>query len=56
MKCSCVCTIENHNDYKITYDIKVLNQDSFVKFMHMAASVTLFTLHCYRIRVGLGIP
>jgi len=39
MKCSCVCTIENHNDYKITYDITVLNQDSFVKFMHMAASV-----------------
>jgi len=38
MKCSCVCTIENHNDYKITYDITVLNQDSFVKFMHMAAS------------------
>jgi len=39
MKCSCVCTIKNHNDYKITYDITVLNQDSFVKFMHMAASV-----------------
>jgi len=39
MKCSCVCTIENHNDYKITYDITVLNQDSFVKFMHMAALV-----------------
>jgi len=39
MKCSCFCTIENHNDYKITYDITVLNQDSFVKFMHMAASV-----------------
>jgi len=39
MKCSCVCTIENHNDYKITDDIIVLNQDSFVKFMHMAASV-----------------
>jgi len=30
---------KNHNDYKITYDITVLNQDSFVKFMHMAASV-----------------
>ena len=27
MKCSCVCTIENHNDYKITYDITVVNQD-----------------------------
>jgi len=39
MKCSCVCTIENHNDYEIMYDITVLNQDSFVKFMHMAASV-----------------
>jgi len=39
MKCGCVCTIENHNDYKITYDIAVLNQDSFVKFIHMAASV-----------------
>jgi len=39
MKCSCVCTLEYHNDYKITYDITVLNQDSFVKFMHMAASV-----------------
>jgi len=39
MKCSCVCTIENHNDYKITYDITMLNQDSFGKFMHMAASV-----------------
>ena len=23
MKCSCVCTIENHNDYKITYDVSV---------------------------------
>jgi len=31
--------MENHNDYKITYDITVLNQDSFVKFMHLAASV-----------------
>ena len=39
MECSCVCTIENHNGYKITYDITVLSQDSFVKFMHMAASV-----------------
>jgi len=39
MKCSCLCTIENHNDYIITYDITALNQDSFVKFMHMAASV-----------------
>ena len=39
MKCSCVCTIEKHNDYKITYDITVLNQDLFVKFTHMAASV-----------------
>ena len=40
MKCSCVCTIENHNDYKITYDITaMLNKDSFIKFMHMAASV-----------------
>jgi len=39
MKCSCICTIENHNDYKITYDITVLNRDSFVKFMHMAAAV-----------------
>jgi len=39
MKYSCVCTVENHNDYKITYDITVLNQDSFVKFMHMAARV-----------------
>jgi len=39
MKCSCVCTIENHNDYKITYNITMLNHDSFVKFMHMAASM-----------------
>jgi len=39
MKCSCVCTIENHNDYKIMYDITVLNQDSFVKFVHLAATV-----------------
>jgi len=39
MTCSCVCTLKNHNDYKITYDITVLNQDSFVKFMHMVASV-----------------
>jgi len=39
MKCNCVCTIENHNDYNMTYDITVLNQDSFVKFMHMAVSV-----------------
>jgi len=39
MECSCVCTIENHNDYKITYDFTVLNQDSFVKFIHMVASV-----------------
>jgi len=39
MKCNCVCTIENHNDYKIMYDITVLNQDSFVKYMHIAASV-----------------
>jgi len=39
MKCSCVCTVENRNDYKITYHITVLNQDSIVKFMHMAASV-----------------
>ena len=39
MKCSCVCTIENHNDYKIMYDITVLNHDSFLKFMRMAASV-----------------
>jgi len=38
MKCSCVCAIENHNDYKIKYDVTVLNQDSLVKFMHMAAS------------------
>jgi len=39
MKCSCVCTIENHSDWKITYDITMLNKDSFVKMMHMAASV-----------------
>ena len=39
MKCSCVCTIKNCTDYKITYDITVVNLDSFVKFMHMAASV-----------------
>ena len=25
MKCNCVCTTQNHNDYKITYDITVLN-------------------------------
>jgi len=28
-----------HHCYKITYDITELNQDSFIKFMHMAASV-----------------
>jgi len=39
MKCSCIFTIENHNDYKTTYDIIVLNQGSFVKFKHMATSV-----------------
>jgi len=39
MKNSCVCAIENHIAYEITYDITVLKQDSFVKFMHMAASV-----------------
>jgi len=39
MKRSSVCTIENHNDQKITYDITMLNKDSFIKFMHMAASV-----------------
>jgi len=32
--------MENLNDYEITYDITVLKQDSFVKFMHMAASVS----------------
>jgi len=37
MKCSCVCTTENRNECKITYDITVLNQDSCVKFMHMVA-------------------
>ena len=39
MKCSCVCRIENRNDYTITYHITVLNYDSFVNFMHMAVSV-----------------
>jgi len=29
MKFSCVCTIKNHNDYKITYDITVWNQGSW---------------------------
>ena len=38
MKCSCACTIENHNDEKITYHITLLNKDSLFKFMHMAAS------------------
>jgi len=38
-KCSCVCTIENHNDYKITYDITMPNKNSFIKFIHMTASV-----------------
>jgi len=39
IKCSCVCTRENHNDQEITYDIIMLNGDSFIKFMHMATSV-----------------
>jgi len=39
IKCSCVCTIENHNDYKITYDITMLDKDSFMKFVHLAVSV-----------------
>ena len=39
VKCSGVCTIENHNDYKLTSDITMSNQDSFAKIMHMAASV-----------------
>jgi len=38
MKCSCVCTIENH-DSKITYDITMPNKNSFIKFIHMTASV-----------------
>jgi len=37
VKCSCVCTVENHKDEKVMYDITMLNKDSFVKFMHMAA-------------------
>ena len=39
MKYSCVCTVQNHNGQKITYDITTLNKDSFIKFMHMAASL-----------------
>ena len=39
MKCSCVCTIENHSDWKMTYDVTVLKKDQFIKFMQMAASV-----------------
>jgi len=31
MKCSCVCTVENHNDKKITYYITMFNKDSLVK-------------------------
>jgi len=27
----------NHNNQKITYDISMLNKDSFIKFMRMAA-------------------
>jgi len=38
MKCSCVCAIENHNDEKVTYDVTMLNKDSFITLMHMAAS------------------
>ena len=34
-----VCTKENHNDQNPTYDITTLNKDSYIKFMHMAASV-----------------
>jgi len=30
MICSCVCTIENHNDRKIAYDITMFNKDSFI--------------------------
>jgi len=33
------CTMENHNDLKVTYDITTLNKDSFIKLMHMEASV-----------------
>ena len=35
MECSCVCTIK----IAITYNITMLNKESFIKFMHMAASV-----------------
>jgi len=34
-----VCTIENVKDYKITHDITMLNKDSFIKLIHMAASL-----------------
>jgi len=39
MKYNCVCTIENHNDSKITYDITIPNKNSFIEFIHMTASV-----------------
>ena len=39
MKCSCVFTIENHSDSKITYDITMPKKNSYIKFMHMTASV-----------------
>jgi len=34
MTCSCVCKIENNNDSKLTYDITMLQKDSFFKLMH----------------------
>jgi len=31
--------MENHNDLKITYDITMLNKDSFIEMIHMSASL-----------------
>ena len=30
MWCGCVCTIENHNDWKLIFDTTMLNKDSFL--------------------------
>jgi len=39
MKCSCVCKIENYNDYKITYYITMLNKTHLLNPCTLAASV-----------------
>jgi len=44
MKCNCVCTIESHNDSKITYDITMPNKNSFIKFIQCESNDTKYTM------------